>query len=1163
MKKKSLLFLMVFISIINFSFCQAPFVKMTNISTSTSSIMVAEQGNDTSLVYFTEIGTFGKLNKTGIVSWYKKIQFPSYNFNCNDLIRISNTTFCAAGSYNSMPAMLVFNKNGVVSLAKSYTLLGYLSREVLMNNSRLLFIGLNPSGGAFSLMKTDISGNCIVAKKITLPLSTYSQSTNNIALAKVNSNLYLATVINRTSYLSQSDMTTVAVDSTLNILWSKTTGGINNDNPVFGVAVGNKYLLVSQTNSSGVGMIDMLITCMDTSGNILWNKTYGTPDKDELPRFVSVCNDSTLLISGSFKDSSGNETGMIAKIDENGQLIWTHSYLAPAGYKNMNIHRVFRTPSNLIRATFQAITISNNYVYDGLMDIKPSGATACLDSMVILTEKKLILDNYSYTPASTSISPVASTYSVTTSNPSNSLTTICNNSCLATADMHISATRICSGSSINLQNTSSNFTSIAWLIDGVYTGNSNSFSPAFNTSGIHQVSIVANNGICSDTLSVLVTVDSLPSSSFSFSQQLLEGYFTNLSAQDESDTWVMGDGSYIYSTYRNINHAFTGIGTYDPCLITSNSCGTDTFCNPFYAYDHSNFAFNSFYGDILDQEWGFAVCQNAKGEIIAAIQDVFGFDSEPNLGILKLNQNGKIIKQTMLSTLHWDEPSRIYSLNSRGYLILSQASVNPTGTNPGIGMYSILDTAFNSLTSSLSINPFYQNCAIQTKDLNIYIGGSTSIGTSSNALLLKTDKNLNKIWFKQLYACAVISGIALLNDGKLIVVGATATSGAYLAKIDTTTGSILWSKYYSTPPGMKAKDVFYDSFSNEMYIAGYVNYSGSGTHSRSFILKADTDGNILWKRIFEISDNVTGIRCYKNQFQQVFLCHPSNSSLDLITQLDTAGNVKWTKNYRLTASSSGWITTKDYALCCDGGIVSIGITNRGSGYDDAFVIKTDTSGANNLCNITYPILTEPSFAFTLNSIIDSTDDKTATITNPLLSEDPYIYPDSTICSGDTCSSYFSFGYSNLSSIYQFNFTPPSFEISNVNWNFGDGNNSTEISPVHTYINQGNYTVCLSVNTPGCGLLTFCDTLNNVITNINSMDESVYVIIYPNPALKTFTIEAPQKSVIEILNIQGQTIKTITSIEDHATIDISGFAYGMYFVKVKTEKGIVVKKFIKE
>jgi len=41
------------------------------------------------------------------------------------------------------------------------------------------------------------------------------------------------------------------------------------------------------------------------------------------------------------------------------------------------------------------------------------------------------------------------------------------------------------------------------------------------------------------------------------------------------------------------------------------------------------------------------------------------------------------------------------------------------------------------------------------------------------------------------------------------------------------------------------------------------------------------------------------------------------------------------------------------------------------------------------------------------------------------------------------------------------------------------------------------------------------------------------------------------------------IESIIANEINTTIDVSGFAKGMYFVKVKNENDIVLKKFIKE
>jgi hypothetical protein len=72
-----------------------------------------------------------------------------------------------------------------------------------------------------------------------------------------------------------------------------------------------------------------------------------------------------------------------------------------------------------------------------------------------------------------------------------------------------------------------------------------------------------------------------------------------------------------------------------------------------------------------------------------------------------------------------------------------------------------------------------------------------------------------------------------------------------------------------------------------------------------------------------------------------------------------------------------------------------------------------------------------------------------------------------------------------------------------------------------------------------------------------------IVLYPNPVNGAFCITLLQSSEIEILNIEGQIIKSLNANENHTTIDISDFAKGMYFVKVKNENGVGVKKFIKE
>lgn len=83
------------------------------------------------------------------------------------------------------------------------------------------------------------------------------------------------------------------------------------------------------------------------------------------------------------------------------------------------------------------------------------------------------------------------------------------------------------------------------------------------------------------------------------------------------------------------------------------------------------------------------------------------------------------------------------------------------------------------------------------------------------------------------------------------------------------------------------------------------------------------------------------------------------------------------------------------------------------------------------------------------------------------------------------------------------------------------------------------------------------------SGINEFENLSDISIFPNPANHILTIKTLQKSVIEILNINEQVIKNITSDKEYISFDISDFSNGMYFVKIKSEKGVVMKKFVKE
>ncbi len=94
-----------------------------------------------------------------------------------------------------------------------------------------------------------------------------------------------------------------------------------------------------------------------------------------------------------------------------------------------------------------------------------------------------------------------------------------------------------------------------------------------------------------------------------------------------------------------------------------------------------------------------------------------------------------------------------------------------------------------------------------------------------------------------------------------------------------------------------------------------------------------------------------------------------------------------------------------------------------------------------------------------------------------------------------------------------------------------------------------------------GVIFKIDT--TVIVGLKDIIKDDNFAVYPNPVRDNFTIVAPQKATIEILNIEGQVIKKVKVKENKTVIDISDFSSGVYIIRAQAGIGITTKKFIKE
>ena len=84
-----------------------------------------------------------------------------------------------------------------------------------------------------------------------------------------------------------------------------------------------------------------------------------------------------------------------------------------------------------------------------------------------------------------------------------------------------------------------------------------------------------------------------------------------------------------------------------------------------------------------------------------------------------------------------------------------------------------------------------------------------------------------------------------------------------------------------------------------------------------------------------------------------------------------------------------------------------------------------------------------------------------------------------------------------------------------------------------------------------------------VTGLGEIDLSNAVSIYPNPANETVTVFANNLEVtkIELLNIAGQVISTVTETASTTKLNVSQIASGVYLVKTYTTEGTATKQLI--
>lgn len=157
-------------------------------------------------------------------------------------------------------------------------------------------------------------------------------------------------------------------------------------------------------------------------------------------------------------------------------------------------------------------------------------------------------------------------------------------------------------------------------------------------------------------------------------------------------------------------------------------------------------------------------------------------------------------------------------------------------------------------------------------------------------------------------------------------------------------------------------------------------------------------------------------------------------------------------------------------------------------------------------------------------------------------------------------------FSSTQVVFDVDFTNASTgTIVSYEWNFGDGEISSDENPSHTFAADGDYTVCLYVSNECFDVDTICQTITINTANIgeNALNQ---VAVYPNPFNNSFTLNLgasfDQVSVV-ITDVNGRVIETLSANQSAVlTVDLAADA-GVYFVKIASGNDAIVIKIIKE
>lgn len=346
--------------------------------------------------------------------------------------------------------------------------------------------------------------------------------------------------------------------------------------------------------------------------------------------------------------------------------------------------------------------------------------------------------------------------------------------------------------------------------------------------------------------------------------------------------------------------------------------------------------------------------------------------SNLSLSVIKLNKYGVVEK----AKHYFKNNNWFYTGLGNSTCLLNDSVLVSTGYRVGSGTSkSYIIWYKNNLDSIRYLEYGFVNREnVVYNILNDNIGHFYQIGyldssyTNSDVLLIKTDTSGNEIWKKKIGLpnydetawCVKIS-----SDNKLLISGNKrlhndqSTNGAFILKADTN-GAVIWEQDFPSNYGLAATGMVELTNGNIIAIAG----KGFGsTISRYELIKLDASGNIIFDKAYgKMTDRAEAYSLIQNQEGNLVAAgqnyYSANNSVNgLMYVFNQNGDSLFSREYAVQPGSQNYF--RDLVQAPDKGYVFSGFitplfANGGTGNQDIWLLKTDSTFCEGAFNCGYP-----------------------------------------------------------------------------------------------------------------------------------------------------------------------------------------------------------------